>query len=485
MVFPHPEDWAAMRAPAKGRDLTQGPLGRGLFAVAWPVMLSFLLMTLYNLADAFWLGKLGKSALVAPTVTMNIFFVALSLAMGLGMGGTTLVSQYRGAGRFARMRQAGGQTLILLLAAGSMVALIGLSFAAPILHALRTPADAFPGTLAYMRWILAGMPFMFTFFVYQGISTGMGDTIGPLKINAITMGTNALLDPFLIFGWGPFPELGVEGAAIATCIARGLAGVLGLTRLLRGEHGFQLQLSDLRFEGRLMLRILKVGLPMSLGQTGTALGFTLLIGIVNTFGSAVTAAFGIGHRIIHMAMIPAFGLSQATSTAVGQNLGADRPDRSMRAVKISCSIIALVLLPVTAFMFFCGASIAQIFIDDPEVIRYGHDLFRVTSFSVFVFAFIMVLMGAFQGSGHTVPVMVLNMSRLWAIRIPGAYLLAIVLGLGPLGLWWAMFLSNTLTALAAAIWFSRGTWKRKVIEEELVPPGPAPAPAATRDDGLA
>jgi putative MATE family efflux protein len=366
-----------------------------------------------------------------------------------------------------------------------LVTIIGVTLAEPILQALRTPADAFAGTLAYLRWIMIAMPFLFTFFVYQGVSTGMGDTIGPLKINAITMVTNAVLDPFLIFGWGPFPEMGVVGAAIATCIARALAGALGLLRLLRGEHGFQLHLSDLRLEPGLMLRILKVGVPMSLGQTGTALGFTLLIGIVNTFGSAVTAAFGIGHRIIHMAMIPAFGLSQATSTAIGQNLGANRPKRAVRAVRISCGIIALVLLPVTTLMFFFGATISQFFITDPEVIRYGHDLFRVTSFSVFVFAFIMVFMGAFQGSGHTVPVMVLNMSRLWAIRIPGAYLLAIVLGMGPLGLWWAMFLSNTLTALGAAIWFSRGTWKRKVIEDEPPPATTAPAGTATRPGGIA
>jgi putative MATE family efflux protein len=469
-----------MNPPEKGRDLTQGPLARAMFSVAWPVMLSFLLMTLYNLADAFWLGKLGKTALVAPTVTLSIFFIALSLAIGLGMGGTTLVSQYKGAGKFAAMSRAGGQSLILLVIAGTAVAAIGLAVAEPLLRALQTPADAFTGTLAYLRLILIGMPFMFTFFVYQGISTGMGDTIGPLKINAITMILNAVLDPFLIFGWGPFPAMGVVGAALATCIARALAGGLGLYRLLHGEHGFQLRLSDLRWDSRLIMRILKIGLPMSLGQTGTALGFTLLIGIVNTFGSAVVAAFGIGHRIIHMAMIPGFGMSAASATAVGQNLGADQPERAMRAVRISCGIIAAVLLPVTTLMFFFGASISQIFINDPEVIAYGRDLFRVTSYSVFVFGFIMVFMGAFQGSGHTIPVMVLNMTRLWVIRIPAAYLLAIVIGMGPLGLWWAMFLSNTLTAIAAAIWFSRGTWKRKVIEEE--PEGVSSQPPSDSPD---
>jgi len=454
-----------MAPPSKGRDMTRGPLGRSLFAVAWPVMLSFLLMAFYNLADTFWLGKLGKSALVAPTVSMNIFFVCLSLAMGLGMGGTTLVSQYRGAGRLRSMRRAGGQTLVLLGVAGAFVAVVGLLVAVPLLRLLQTPEDAFGGTLAYLRWILIGMPFMFTFFVYQGISLGMGDTIGPLKINAVTMAANALLDPFLIFGWGPFPELGVVGAGLATCIARSIAGGLGVYRLFRGEHGFKLYLGDLRINAGMMVRMLRIGMPLSLGQTGTSLGFTLLLGIVNSFGSAVTAAFGIGHRVIMLAMIPGFGFSQASATAVGQNLGAEQPQRAMEAVKYSCRTIAMILLPVTTLMFLFGDQIGRIFIDDPEVIGYARDVFRVTSFSVFVFGFIMVLLGAFQGAGHTVPVMVLNMSRLWLIRIPAAYLLAIVLGMGPLGLWWAMFLSNILTAVAAAIWFSFGTWKRRVIED--------------------
>jgi len=455
-----------------GRDMTRGPLTASLFAVAWPIMLSFLLETFYNLADAFWLGRLGKSALVAPTVTMNVFFLALSLAMGLGTAGTTLVSQYRGAGRLDMMGRAGGQALVLMTGAGFTLMAIGLALAAPILHALQTPGDAFAGSLAYLRWTFAGMPFVFVFFVFQGISTGMGDTIGPLRIKLFTVVLNAALDPLLIFGWGPVPAMGVAGAALATAFSQALAGTLGLRRLLGGGLGFRLQAEDLRWDRAMIARLLKIGVPMSLGQSGTALGFTLLMGIVNSFGSAVTAAFGIGNRIITMVMIPAFGLSQASATAVGQNLGADQPARAGRAVRQSAILIAIILLPLTTLMFFFGDTISRIFIADPEVTRYGRELFRITSYSVFAFGFIMVLLGAFQGSGHTVPVMVLNMSRLWLIRVPAAYLLAVVLAWGPAGLWWGMFLSNTLIAIAAGIWFAAGTWKRKVIDtRDVLPAG--------------
>ncbi|MFH1740138.1 MAG: MATE family efflux transporter [bacterium] len=455
-----------MRPTTGGLDFTQGSLTKKLLMMGWPVALSFLLQTLHNLADAFWLGKLGKAALVAPTITMNVFFIALSLAMGLGMGGSTLVAQYKGAGRLVEMRRAGGQSLVLLIVAGIILSAIIFSVASPILRLLQTPPDAFKQTLDYMRWILVGVPFMFIYFVYQGISAGIGDTISPLRVNATTVLLNVVLDPFLIFGIGPFPQMGVVGAALATCLAQAVAAGLCLHRLFRGRQGFQLRRGDLRWNRTMLGRILKIGVPVSLGQVGTALGFTLLIGIVNTFGSAVTAAFGIGHRIIHIALAPAIGLSQSCATSVGQNLGADQVRRATRSVYASTLMLGVVLLPITSLTFFFGDFISRLFISDPEVVQYGRDLFRITSFSVFVFGFIMVQMGAFRGAGHTIPFMVLNMSRLWLIRIPGAYFLAKVLQLGPLGLWWAMFLSNMLTAVAGTIWFSLGTWKRKVIDSK-------------------
>jgi putative MATE family efflux protein len=451
---------------AIGRDLTTGPLARNLFAVAWPVMISSLLQTLYNLADSFWLGKLGKSALVAPTVTMQISFIAFAFAMGLGLGGSTLVSQYKGAGRPREMTRAGGQTLVLLAGIGIGLMLIGLALARPMLQALQTPADAFEGTLVFLRWMMVGVPFTFVFFVYSGISTGLGDSLAPLRVNLITVAVNAVIDPILIFGLGPIPRMGVAGAAIATCFSQGLSAALGLWRLFRSDQGFRLQRDDLRWDRVMAARILKIGVPMSLGQAGTALGFTLMIGVVNAFGSAVTAAFGVGNRIINMALVPSIGLSQACGTAVGQNLGAGRPDRAARSVWVGAWMLTVILLPICALTFFFGAPISRAFIGDPEVVQYGRDLFRITSFSVFAFGFVMVLLGAFRGSGYTVPVMVLNLARLWALRIPGAWLLAKTGRMGPAGLWWSMCISNLVVAIAAAIWFAAGTWKRTAIGKE-------------------
>lgn len=450
--------------PIHGRDMTRGPMTGHLLAVAWPVSVSFLLQTFYNLVDAFWLGKLGKSALVAPTVTMNIVFIGIALAMGLGQAGTTLISQYKGAGRPGRMGLAAGQSFILQVGVGSILAVVGFVFAPTLLRWLHTPDDAFAGTLIYMRWITAGVPLMFIFHVYQGIYTGLGDTISPMRINVATVLLNMVLDPILIFGWGPIPAMGVAGAAAATVFARGIASILAMRALLLGP-GFRIHLTDLQPDREMIQRLLRVGIPLSLGQAGTSLGFTLLVGIVNSFGSSVTAAFGVGHRVIMMVSVPAIALGQANATAVGQNLGAGFIDRAVLSVKRSAFLITVLLLPLTMATFFFGEHITHWFISDPEVIGYGRDLFRITSFSVFIFGLILVLFGAFQGSGHTVPYMVVNMGRLWVVRIPATWLLAVVWDMGPAGLWWAMNLSNLVAGTVALIWFLQGGWKKAVISK--------------------
>jgi len=442
-------------------DMTVGSVRGKLLRLAWPVMLSHLLQTFYNLADAFWLGKLGRQALTAPTITMHVFFIGFALAAGLSAAGTTLVSQYKGSGDEKKAAQVGGQLLVLLTGIGLVLGIAGFVLTPQILNLLQTPADSWQMTYDYMRWIFTGFPLMFAFFVYQSINTGLGDTIRPMQVNLISVILNAVLDPILIFGLGPFPEMGVVGAAVATVFSRALASVIGVSRLFKGNADIRIRRSDMRPNASLMGKIMKIGLPLGLGQLGTSMGFTFMIGIVNSFGSAVTAAFGVGNRIIHMAMVPAMGLSQANATAVGQNLGAGKPDRAESSSRSALLLIGIILLPMTLAMFFFGGDISRAFVDDPEVVQLGRTMFRVTTPSVFVFGFLLVLLGSFQGSGYTFPVMILNMSRLWALRIPGAYLLAYTAGMGPMGIWWAMFISNTVVAVAGWLWFRTGTWKTK------------------------
>ncbi|MBD3279039.1 MAG: MATE family efflux transporter [Candidatus Aegiribacteria sp.] len=442
-------------------DMTAGSVRKKLLLLAWPVMLSHLLHTLYNLADAFWLGKLGRQALNAPTITMHVVFIGFALAMGLGAAGTTLVSQYKGAGKEEKAADVAAQLLSLLTGIGLVLGVAGYLLTPTLLDLLQTPPDSWQMTYDYMRFIFMGIPLLFAFTVYQAVSTGLGDTLGPMQVNLVSVILNLILDPILIFGFGPIPPMGVVGAAVATVFCRAVASFFGVARLFRGRKGFRIHIRQMLPQLETVKKILKIGLPVGMGQMGTSLGFTVMIGIVNSFGSAVTAAFGVGNRIIHMAMVPAMGLSQANATAVGQNLGAGDPERAEESVHSALLIIGSILLPVTTLMFFFGGDIARAFVNDPAVIELGRTMFHITTPSVFVFGFLLVILGSFQGSGHTMPVMVLNMSRLWALRIPGAYLLAYAASIGAHGIWWAMFISNTVTAVSGWLWFKTGSWKKK------------------------
>lgn len=457
--------------------MTRGSVPGRLLRLAWPVMAAHLLQTLYNLADAFWLGKLGRAALVAPTVSMNVLFVATALAMGLGGAGTTLVSQYRGAGRWDLAERAGGQTFFLLGALSLVLGFLGFVFTPWLLSALSTPPDSAVQTGIYMRWMFAGLPLMFPFFVYQGISTGLGNTMGPMQVSLATVLMNAALDPMFIFGVGPLPAMGVAGAAAATVLSHFTASLVGALRLFRGSGGFRITRETMRPDRETLGRILSIGLPIGFGQAGTSLGFTVMMGIVNSFGSAATAAFGVGNRIIHLALVPSMGLSQANAAAVGQCLGAGMPGRAQRSTLSGLFLAGIILLPVTIPMFFFGDSIAMVFVDDQAVTEISRTMFRITTPSVFAFGFVTVLFGGFQGSGFTLPVMVLNIARLWVLRLPLAYLLSRMAPLGTDGLWWAMFASNTVTALAGGAWFSTGTWKRRT-------PLPGGGPALAAEEAL-
>lgn len=447
------------------RELTKGSIFKGLVGLAIPIMLSNLMQTIYNLVDAFWLGKLGKAQFSAPTISLNIVFFIVAFASGLAIGGMTLVSQYTGAKMKDKVNRVAGQTLILLLCIAIILMTLGLLISKPLLRLLHTPSDAFSYTLSYLRIMFMGTPFVFGFFVYQGILQGYGDSVSPMKWMAFSVTLNIILDPILIFGLSPFPALGVRGAAYATIFSRGIASIIGLYELTSGKRGIKIGLNDIKLDKEIVSKLFRIGMPVSLGQAGTSLGFMLIMGIVNLFGSVTVSAFGVGNRIITMFMTIAMGLSQANSAMVGQNLGADKLSRAERSVWEGAIIIGIFLLVGNTLTFFFGSSVVKFFINDPEVILIGRLFFRIVSYSVVFFGIMNIFMGAFQGSGHTLPVMVLNMSRVWLLRLPLAYILAVRLNYGPIGIWWAMFISNFVTAIATFFWFSLGGWKEKVISK--------------------
>ncbi len=449
---------------------TDSPKGiyKNLVRLAVPIMLANLSQMMYNLADAFFLGRLGREAVAAASIAFNLVMFVVVVGLGLANAGTTLIAQSIGAGRQDRANFYLGQTTLVLMVGAVLFSLLMTVFGSQILQLMQVPPDTFTETLIYTRIIFAALPLMFMSFVLQAAMQGVGDSVTPLMVQLIAVTLNVALDPLLIFGVGPFPRLEVAGAAVATVIARGLGSILAVTILLRGRSGLRLQLRHLKPDRQGLSVLLRIGVPASLGQGVSALGFTVLQGVVNSFGSAVVAAFGIGNRIINLFIMPAIGLSRATSSLVGQCLGAEQYWKAKTVVRYATrSILVFITLGMT-LTFFYGHSFVRFFVNDPEVISHGAVMFRIVSASVVTFALLTVLFGAFEGGGYTKPVMYLSVFRLWGLRVPLAWLFSLRLGFGPNGIWMAMFVSNLVTAVWGMAVLKRGRWLRKIEHHDVV-----------------
>lgn len=425
-------------------------------------MLTNLLQMMYNLVDAWFLGRLGADAVSAPSIAFNVVFFLAVFGMGFSHAGTTLISQAHGAGDRKNVDFYASQTLTLVTITGVCVGIIGLAATNGLLWLLRVPESAVADTRIYMRIIFAGMPFMFFFFVLQALLQGVGDSVTALVVQAGTVVLNGILDPLFIFGVGPLPAMGVAGAATATVISRGAAAVVAVVLLMRGHRHLRVRRAMLRPRMTAWRRLIRIGLPLATGEGVAALGFTVLQGVVNGFGVAVVAAFGVANRIIGLFNMPAIGLSRATASLVGQELGAASPEGARAVLRLSVLFMLVFIIPAMTITFLFGNSLVRFFVDDPAVIAHGATLFRIVSVSVVPYTLFMVINGAFQGGGDTRPVMVLSIVRLWGLRVPVAMVLAWYTALGPDGIWYAMFVSNVVTATAGFLLLRRGTWLRHI-----------------------
>ncbi len=442
-------------------------LYRNLLKLAIPIMGANLMQMLYNLADTFFLGRIGAAAVNAPTISFNIIFFLAVFGVGFGTAGTTLIAQSKGRGDQERVNFYLGQLAVYIFGISIVVGIVGLLAHMPLLRLLNVPEESFEFTRQYLTIIFTGIPFMFGAFFFQSAMQGIGDGVTPFVIQFATVILNIIIDPIFIFGWGPIPRMEVAGAAYATILCKGIATIAGVFILVRGRRGMKLKLSNMRPRMESARLFVGIGMPASLGQGIAAFGFTVLQGVVNGFGAAVVAAFGIANRIISLVNMPAIGMSRATASLVGQSLGARDTERAKRIVRMSgLTIFGFVGLGMI-LAFFYGNLLVRFFVDDAEVIAHGAVLFRIVSPSVVLFALFTVILGAFEGGGDTKPVLVMHTVRLWGIRVPLAFVLAVWLGMGPRGIWISMFVSNLVIAVAGFLLLRTGRWMHRLDPDSL------------------
>jgi len=426
-------------------------------------MLANLFQTLYNFVDRFWLARLGKLPIAALALSWPLVFLVLSLGSGITVAGTTLVAQYTGARRPEDANLAAGQVISFTGVLAVILGLAGFFAAQPILRLMGAESSLIAAATSYLQIIYAGIPLMFGTFVVTALLNGVGDTVTPMILMGISVALNLILDPFLIFGWGPFPEWGIAGAAAATVISRGLIALLGLLWLFSGRLGLHLRPHHLRPKWGVIRKIISIGGLASIGQAGTSVGFAIMNGALARIGTVVLSAFGIGNAFISIVLMPAMGLGQATATMVGQNLGAERPDRARRSVWSGMAISTAILASAAIVVLFFRHHLIGFFLSDPDVLAVGNEMLFIVALAFPFMGIIQVIMGTYQGSGHTAYSMFFGLFRLWVLRVPLVFLLAFGFHLGASGVWWAMFASNSITAAVCLSFFLKGNWTRQII----------------------
>lgn len=440
-------------------------LASQLLRVSMPIIASNLLQTLYNMVDAYYLGKLGKEAISAPSITMNVSIFIIAFGVGFSIAGTTMIAQAHGADASNRKRTdfLASQVFTLNIIMSVVVLGLGLALTGPLLRILQVPSGlTYNYAYQYMSITFMGMPFFFVDMVLRGSLQGMGDSLTPLYVQTTAVVLNALLDPIFIFGFGPIPAMEVAGAAIATNIARSVSCAVSLILLFNGRKGVKVRLADMRPDKKTVRLMTKIGLPASIGQAFSSLGFAVIQGVVNGFGPAVIAAFGVGNRVTSLFNMPAQGISQGCAVLAGRKLGEQRSDEAEKVIYLGLWIIGVFIVLGMAIVFVFGDYLVRFFVDDPEVVQYGVEMFRFTTISVVFFALYTVITGAFQAGGKTRPVMTMNLVRLWGLRVPMSYILPLLFGLGTKGIWLGMALSNILVALWAFLLFRKGSWKATI-----------------------
>ena len=455
-------------------SITEGGLARPLLRLAWPIVAIQLLQVTYNIADTLWLGRLSSDAVGALSLAFPLIFLVLSIAGGFTTAGSILVAQYTGAESEGSAGEVAGQTLTFVGALAMALGLVGFLLTGEMLALLpssvETTDQIVPLAADYMRIFFLGVPALFGFFAFSALMRGYGDTKTPMRVMVVSVALNVVLDPILIFGWGPVPGFGIEGAAYATVFSRGVATVLGMYVLFVAGAGPEVGIADLAPDLGLIEEIVRIGLPSSMEQSMSALAMITLTAMVVTFAPPVVAAYGLGNRLVSLIFLPAMGLGRATNTMVGQNLGAGQADRAERAVYLAAGAGAVVLFLAAVVAALVPGPIVGAFIttgteDAARTIAFGSEYLRIRSVEFVFIAVLQVLLGAYRGAGNTKTALVFSVLALWVGRVPTVYYLAFVADFAQRGIWIGMALGNIVGSIGAGLWFLRGTWKEAVIDE--------------------
>jgi putative MATE family efflux protein len=461
---PPQRTWDAVKDAIRGshHDYTAGPIGRSIFLLAVPMVLETVMESVFAVVDVFFVSRLGADAVATVGLTESMMVLVYSLAMGLGIGATATVARRIGEQNADGAAHAAAQAILLGLIVSAVLGVLGVALA-PTLLRMMGGSPAVIANAAFMQVMLGANASVLLLFLINAIFRGAGDAAIAMRVLWLANWINIVLGPMLIFGVGPFPELGVVGAAVATSIGRGTGALYAISRLFRPGARVHVQRRHFAFDPALMWQMIRLsgsGTFQILVGTASWIG---LIRVISSFGSAALAGYTIGIRVIIFALLPSWGLSNAAATMVGQALGAKKPERAERAVWIAARY-NLVFLGTIGLLFVVFArAIVSLFTSDPAVAPYAVDCLRIVALGFLFYAYGMVITSSFNGAGDTWTPTWLNLVVFWLWEIPLAYALAVVLDMGPRGVFISITVAYSTLAVLSAWLFRKGKWKSRVV----------------------
>jgi putative MATE family efflux protein len=445
------------------RDLTSGSLHRNIWHLAIPMILETSVLNVSQVLDTYWVGRLGSAALAAVTISITIRWMINSLANGLGIGGLAVVARRIGARDQAAAEHAAWQTILLGIGMSLLLGGLGLVLARPLLTLLGADAEVLPLALSYLWVTLGGLFTLILIFVINSLLRGAGEARLAMIVLFLATAVTVVLEPVLVFGWGPLPPLGVAGSAWANVLGFGAGVAMQMVALLRGRARIAINLRNLRPDFPLMAQIVRIALPSTIQMTLRSSSRLAIVGLVGLYGTFATAGYGVANRMLLIALIPGFGLGNAGGTLVGQSLGARKPKRAEPYAWWVGGYTTVYMAVAAALLFAFARPLMGLFDPTPQVVAFGTDCLRIVAPSLVASALGVVLARGFDGAGDTVPAMAVNLLTLWGLEVPVAYGLSRWLGLGLTGVWWGRAVANLANGLLFAIWFRLGRWKHREI----------------------